>query len=334
MAKRTLFGIAQWIFQADTDPLKKSAKEAEQSVDDVGKKSEEVGAKVEDSFTKAGNAIESKTEGVRKFAGAIGSTVGVVTGLLGAVTLVSSALLIYSKHQEAAKEKTKQSRDGIEAATRSIEDFADATFESLRDVNRAQDDILDTLTELDKTTKRSTVDQLADDLKLIASSKRREAARKREIELAIEADEIYTRGIAERLAAEESFAAKAAQLQREQLQDERDRIVANADFAIKEAERVRKETGVSADDPGFTAYIEGIEKGEQIKFDELERREKQERKNQEERLRKEADSMKKASEEAARRFADELFGATSQTTTLLSTIVSDIQGINSAVGRR
>jgi hypothetical protein len=359
MAKKSLFGIARWIFEGDTKPLEKSAEEAKQTVKDVGNTAEAEGKKVSGAFERMGDSIEGSTVGLRKFVGALGSTLGVVTGLLGVVGLLAGAFIALKSALERLNDPSKgvtKTTENLDALFDNLAGAAEAggKFPVFDQLNENIDELSERIIKLefmaaDFGTGDSPIqdvfkvgDSIRDLPKLRAELQKMLELRQellertreaREVEASTMGDEAVERFRKNAEATEQylkTLTEQTKQMRISLIGDDAARIKAEADSIIEQAARVQKELGFSADDEAFQGYIDAIRAGERVKLQELEKRKALEDAAAAERDRKMVESFEKAAEA----FADALTFSTANFTTRLDTIVREIQQVSRTNGRR
>lgn len=333
MAKKSLFGIARWIFEGDTKKLKQAAEEAKETIKDVGDEGVKAGAGIGEGFGKAGERIEKSTEGVRKFVGAIGSTIGVVTGLLGAVTAVVGIFVIFTKVLTANRAAAKAQKEALSDLSDAMFEFEDTAVETQEEAYQAFRRTTEAIDAKNGVVKRALLDEQFLRAKAIYDEKLLAAKARETMKVYDERSRVEREGRRAQIDAIRTLDDLIEDMEI-QLLPEEEQFQAELDRRKRLLIEAMKATGAALPEGLLEEAFAFMDEIEARRKRELEERHAAEAKALRERLDTEYEAKMKASRDAAVAFADSLTASTGDFTTRLDTIVREIQNVSRTNGRR
>ena len=314
-----MLGKAHWILDADSRKLRAEAKAAKKNIQDLGDETVKSGKRMQDSFANVGSSLE-------KIQSVLGKAL-IPVALIGAIGGMVSKFVQARKEAEAFTQAMQKSADQVarikQDTLRVLSDSLDPETQSLEEIYKiskaAQDEVLAKLDEeLDKreeirkvygstvafikeTASGISVDELAEQAsdaikKIDAETQKAIEARRRANKKQQELEIKEAAETADKVALE---FAKAADRQSEKiaasLLPDKEQIKALADLARAEFEDAAASAGLTIDNQVVTDRLRLIDQEEQRKLSALK-----------ERLALERASQKKAAEESAKAFANEM----------------------------
>ena len=329
---RKIFGIARWLFDADTSKLKQGADEAKEAVKEVGDEAERTESRGSQAFGKLGENIEGRTEGLRKFAGALGAVVGIAAGVAGALTAVVSAV-------KAINDYTKDGAKLFNEWAKGLDTVGD-TEGALKQV---QDRIAEVSMELEAKEagglgslmgrQREQIAEELDELRQlnIRLSRQVRAQRNKDNKDTVEEAKETAKQVADAFIEQQIRAEEDAEIQ---FLPEEEQIKERARLMRDRFREAAIEAGVDLNESVVQARLAQIDREEERKLEALQERIRLENEAAEERIRMETEAKIKAAQEAAEAFAKQLSTSTDNLTMQLGTIIKGIRDINRTSGRR
>lgn len=290
--------------EGDISGLKESVQDAKKTVSEVGDAADNAGSRVDGAFTKAGEKIEESTKGVRKFVGALSSVAGVATGLIGVVGLLAGAFAgltaILKKLNDGGEESISKTRtnlqglfDDVSGANVSADMFP-VFLQLQQDIEEVGEKVIKLRQQVAATIEGGQdpdaelifgiknvgpkLEEAEQKLAKLLEQRSALTSRAREVGEAVGEQMGDAMVSSFRSAAEgrdsvlSNLQSQAESMRVSLIGDDGQRIKAEADLAIEQINRIRKEAGISSDNSVLTEYVALIRRGEEEKLKALEER--------------------------------------------------------------